>query len=148
MGNFSEGIYTNFKAVKKTGYSSTLMETCTKLKCSLALLLPQQLDSLKGQLPEIGLTQIDKIKTSSEPFYVNNEVLLFLLETWENMEKRQDESSIEYEELKKRNNLLFGEFVALRTQICEEQEKNQELAKKIEDLRGRGWLKRFINWIF
>lgn len=137
---FAEGIFSNFKTMRRTGYTTNLAEMCKEKNCNLVVANKEQLDLLKQDFKDIKcvtLTQFEKLRGLNEPFYLDNTALVELLKSWEDAERNHDLLQIEHEELIKRNNLLFDEFIALRRQVVEQQEQNLLLARRLKDIE---WL--------
>lgn len=151
MGNFLEGIHSNFKTMQRTGYTTNLAEMCKEKNCNLIVASNEQLKHIKKDFSDlkcVTLYEFQKLRGVQEPFYLDNTALEELLSRWYETERSQTMLQSEHDELKKRNNLLFDEFIDLRRQIIEEQEKNSLLAEKlkeIETLSKRNFLKKIWN---
>lgn len=151
MSKLLEGIHSNFKAMRRTGYTTNLLDMCKEKNCNLIVANITQLQYLKDKYPEfkcITLDQHEKIRGIQEPFYLDNSALEVILHHWEEAERNHAVLIVEHDELKKRNNMLFDEFVALRKQIIDEQEKNRILAeqiKEIEKLANRSLFRKILD---
>ena len=153
MNNFSEGIFSNFKTMRRTGYTTNLAEMCKEKNCTMIFTNIGQAEEFRQHfkgLKCISLQQLEKMRGTSEPFYLDNGALEYILEHWEESEKSHTQLLVEHEDLILRNNLLFDEFIALRRQVAEEQQKNSNLATHLTHLRilsERSFFRKLIDKI-